>query len=411
MVIGIDLRALQTGHKFRGIGEVTKQTVTRILGYAAAQNENRPSFIFYEYDDPGNDPKDLLHIPSDIKYEVVSVGPMPEKDTTSSTVAKARRNLKMLYGQPINDSKKSDVFLQFDYAFGVPTNTRTVLVKHDIIPYIFWDKYFESAWVPFKNKAARTTLRTIFANHKYLQTLRRSIRNATSIIAVSGNTKKDIEKHFHVSPKKTKVAHLGVEAVPSKTNETAVSSAMPTKPYLLFIGAGDARRRVDDLVAAFNNLKASGRDIQLVLVGENFQKQEHIPNKNTRDAVLKSSYKNDILTLGYVDDATKHKLFQEAVAYVYPTKYEGFGIPVLEAMLHGCPVVTYSNSSIPEVGGEFALYAKDWSGIQARIEELLEMPEAEKNKITSGARRHAEAFTWDRTSQIIYDELVRQGML
>lgn len=407
MRIGIDLRALQTGHKYRGIGEVAKQTTQRIVDQAVADKARDDSFIFYEYDE--GDPKQLLHLPKALRYDVVKLGPMPEGSATISRQAKLRRNFNDLYGTPIKHSGKSDVFLQFDYAFGVPKDTRTVLIKHDLIPYIFWDKYFESAWVPFKNKAARTTLRTLFANHKFMRILRRSLRNAKVIIAVSDSTRNDIEKLFKVSPKKTKTVLLGVDIKPAKTDLTDAPHKLPTKPYLLFIGAGDARRRVDELIAAYNNLKADGHDIQLVLVGENFKAPDKIPNPIVRNAVQNSSYQDDILTFGYVDDAIKQTLFKDALAYVFPTRYEGFGIPVLEAMLLETTVITYKNSSIPEVGGNHALYAKNWQDIVAHTETLLnEKPTTRKRRLVA-AKKHAEAFTWDKTAAAIYTELTEGG--
>jgi glycosyltransferase involved in cell wall biosynthesis len=330
---------------------------------------------------------------------------MPEKNTTATKAGKLRRNFKDLYSHPIKDSERSDVFLQFDYAFGVPKNTKTVLIKHDLIPYIFWDKYFESAWIPFKNKAARSTLRTLFANHKFLRILRRSLKNAHIILSVSNSTKNDIERYFGVNPQKSKVALLGVDIKPAKTNDVREVGDLPTKPYLLFVGAGDARRRVDDLVAAFNNLKAEGNDIQLVLVGENFKAPTEIPNVTVRSAVLSSSYKNDIFTLGYIDDETKQKLFKEAVAFVYPTRYEGFGIPALESMLLECPVITYKNSSLPEVAGDHAFYANDWTDIKQQVEKLLSMSEKELETRKKAAKAHAEQFTWDKTARVIYDTL------
>lgn len=403
MKIGIDLRALQTGHKYRGIGEVAKQTTDRIVKLAY-NDERTVSFVFYEYDE--DDPKELLTLPVGLQYEVVKLGPMPENHTTATKLEKVRRNFSSLYGTPIQDAAKCDVFLQFDYAFGVPKNTRTVLIKHDLIPYIFWDKYFESAWVPFKNKALRTTLRTLFANHKFMHTLRRSLRNANVILAVSESTKNDVEKYFKINAKKVKVAHLGVAIKPAKTDVKTETDNMPTKPYLLFVGAGDARRRVEDAVAAYNNLKAEGADIQLVLVGENFQKPEHIPNPVVRNAVMSSSYKSDILTMGYVDDATKQSLFKNALAYVYPTRYEGFGIPVLEAMLLECPIISYHNSSIPEVGGEYVYYANTWADIKTQVETIMTLSPSENTKRKQAAKAHAEQFTWEKTAQVIYSELV-----
>lgn len=404
MKIGIDLRPLQNGHKYRGIGEVTKQVTNRIL-QIATQNKDI-SFIFYENDD--DDPKDLLDIPKKTTYKVIKLGRMPQNDTSVTKKKKIEKMLHEMYGNPIRSAAESDVFLQYDYAAGVPTNTPTVLIKHDIIPYLFWDKYFESAWEAFKNKAARTTLRTLFMNYKFMRILSRSLKNADVIVSVSENTKKDIEKHFGVNPKKTKVAHLGVDIKPSKTNVVTnnIKDKLPTKPYLLFVGAGDARRRVEDAVYAYNNLKAGGRDIQLVLVGENFKEPKLIPNPAVRNAVLKSSYKNDIITLGYVDDHTKQDLFKQAIAYVYPTKYEGFGIPVLEAMLLNCPIIVYKNSSIPEVGDTHAIYVNDWRGIKEQVDILLDEPDITRQKRINSARKFAEHFTWDKTAKIVYDELI-----
>ena len=401
MVIGIDIRALQTGHKFRGIGEVAKQVTNRILPLA---KDDKHKVIFYEYSD-GDDPKKLLNVPKGLDYEVVKLGKQPENDKEATTKQKLKRNFDALYGHPIKNSNSSDVFLQFDYAFGVPKNTKTILIKHDLIPYIFWDKFFESAWVPFKNKAARTTVRTLFANYRYKKILRRSLASAGLIIAVSDSTKNDVKRFFNISDKKLKVAHLGVDVKPSITSDTNKSVDMPTKPYLLFIGAGDERRRVDDLVSAYNNLKADGRDIQLVLVGENFKKPEHIPNKRTRDAILQSSYSKDILTLGYVDDEMKHKLFRGAIAFVYPTQYEGFGIPILEAFLLETSVITYRNSSIPEVGGEHAIYAKDWFDIIQKTIMLLDENDKSRQQRIKAAKKYAEQFTWDRTAEAIYREI------
>lgn len=403
MKIGIDLRPMQNGHKYRGIGEVAKQVTDRILRLAVRGGERNVSFVFYENDE--DDPKELLTIPKGLDYEVVKLGPMPENNSTATKKQKLTRHFRDMYGSPIKDSSKVDVFLQFDYAAGVPTNTKTVLVKHDLIPYIFWDKYFESAWVPFKNKALRSTLRTLFNNHKFMHLLRRSLRNAHVIMTVSDSTRHDLEKYFRVSSGKLKTARLGVDMKPAKTNETSSGVAMPTKPYLIFVGAGDARRRVDDLVAAYNNLKAKGHDIQLVLVGENFRKPEHIPNPLVRNEVLKSSYQKDLITVGYVDDETKQKLISSALAYVYPTKYEGFGIPILEAMLLECPVVVYKNSSTGEVGGHHAVYVKDWAGIVSAVEGLMSGDAGDKRSKLVAAKKYAEGFTWDKTANIIYDEL------
>ena len=405
MKLGIDLRALQTGHKYRGIGEVAKQLTNRIVEIAQRDNVE---FVFYEYED--DDPKLLLDLPKDLTYEVYKIGPMPEGNVVTTKSEKLKRHLAQLFGNPIPGSDIVDVYLQYDYAFGVPKNTKTIVTVHDFIPFVFWSSYFESAWVPFKNKALRTTLRTLFANYRSKRLAARGMRNARRLVAISENTKQDIIKFFGIKPKKIDVVHLGVDIKPVKTDSTTTGShALPTKPYLLFIGAGDARRRVDDLVAAYNNLKARGYDIQLVLVGENFQSKEAIPTLNVRNAVLHSSYGDDILTLGYVSDEEKQRLYSGALAYAYPTLYEGFGLPVLESMIFGSPIISYDNSSIKEIGGKFAKYANDWEGIVDATEELLAMSAKERKDWIDSAKKHAQKFTWDKTAQKLYDTIQKTG--
>ena len=402
MKIGIDLRALQTGHKFRGIGEVAKQITSRIITLGIEDNE----FIFYEYED-ADDPKTMLSLPNGIKFRVITQGRVIEK-TQRSRGQKLRAAFNQLYGTPVKGSGESDVFLQYDYAFGVPKDAKTILVMHDLIPLIFKTQYFESAWIPFRNRALRTTLRTMFANYRYMRLLRRGLANAHSVVCVSASTKKDVIKFFHVPEHKLQVVHLGVDVKPAKTADAVKPSQLPAKPYLLFVGAGDARRRIDDLVVVFNNLKADGNDIQLALVGENFASAEKIPNLMTRDAVLSSSYIKDILTLGYVDDSTKQALYKGAIAFVYPTLYEGFGIPVLEAMLLRCPIVTYRNSSIPEVGGTYAHYAYDWQGMKEITEMLLSQDAEQRGRELNASYAHAVAFTWDASAEKIFDIIIQR---
>ena len=406
MKIGVDLRVFQVGHQYRGIGEVAKQSLSRIFTYALADT-SKPTFVFYMYDDP-IDPKQFLDIPPELRYEEIRLGTRPSPDTVRSGQEKFATRWRAWFGGPIPHTNRSDVFLQFDYALGVPRHPRTVLVAHDLIPYIFWNEYFTSPWVHVRHKAARTTLRTVLNNNEFVRVMRRSHAHACRILCVSESTRKDLQHYLHVPKRKLRVVHLGVSIQASRTDDRATHKvSMPTKPFLLFAGGIDKRRRrVDDLIAAYNNLKAAGHDIQLVLVGENFQSPEAIPVETVRQAVLDSSYAKDILTLGYVDDKTKQDLFRRAIAFVFPTIYEGFGIPILESMLHECPVIAYRNSSIPEVGGDYALYANDWTEIQRRIVEVLDMSKTQRTAFVAAAKAHAETFTWDRTARAIYDELL-----
>ncbi len=403
MKLGIDIRPLQSGHRYRGIGEVTKQVTNHLLQIVADSSDD-VEFLFYVYEKSNYDPLELLDVPRHIKYRLINQGIEPELDK-GNRKATLLRHLREMYGSPIRGASESDVFLQFDYALGVPGGTKTYLVAYDLIPLVFWRKYFVSAWQYFRQKALRTTLRTAYVNHKYMRVLKRNFRKTDRVLAISEHTKHDLKKYLNISNSKVEVVPLGADVKQAKTSHTTKSPAIPNKPYLLFIGAADARRRIEDLVSAFNNLKAEGSDLQLVLAGENFQSPVMIPNEKARKAVMSSSYSEDILTLGYIDDKTKEQLYQNALAYVYPTTYEGFGLPVLEAMLRGCLVVSYKNSSIPEVGGDHVYYASNWEGIKKQVEIVQRMSLGDRKKHSEKAHKHAMQFTWDKTASDFYKYL------
>src|SRR5687768_4576874 len=126
MTIGVDLRVLQIGHQYRGIGEVAKRTLNRIFERAAADKKHDINFIFYAYDD--DDPTRLLSLPQQLQYQTISLGTFPKNAPGRSKAEKIGRILGVLYGNPISEAKHCDVFLQFDYALGVPTNAKTVLI-------------------------------------------------------------------------------------------------------------------------------------------------------------------------------------------------------------------------------------------------------------------------------------------
>lgn len=404
-IIAIDLRPLQTGHQFRGIGEVVKRTVQHIL----MNSDKSKHFVMLAYDNLEN-PMDDFDIPDTISFELRRVGPPPSNTPDNKT--KIVRILRRLFGNPVPWVNDCDILLQYDYELGVSTSTPTLLVKHDIIPYMFREQYFISPTVHVKNKAARTTLRTIYHNYTYSWVLKRSLRNAKHVVCVSNSTQNDLIKHLNVKEKKTSVVHLGIDSEAIINHLASSKERVPksiSKPYLLFIGAVDGQRRaVVDLIDAYNNLKADGHDLQLVLVGENFELEKGVLDDETKYSLIHSSYSYDIKTLGYVSDEVKFKLYKNALAFVFPTRYEGFGIPILEAMASKCPVITYSNSSIPEVAGESALITGDWMGIAEQVSAVINWSPSEKEQFVGRASEQVDNFDWQKTSKVLVDALTSQ---
>lgn len=121
-------------------------------------------------------------------------------------------------------------------------------------------------------------------------------------------------------------------------------------------------------------------------------------SKETIQLINTSKYKDDIILPGYIDEYEKQYLYNECKMFVYPSIYEGFGIPILEAMQNGAIVLTSYNSSIPEVGGDAALYInnpKDYMEIAEKIDKLLRLPEDDRKKYIEKGYERVKKFDWN----------------
>jgi glycosyltransferase involved in cell wall biosynthesis len=243
-------------------------------------------------------------------------------------------------------------------------------------------------------------------------------KRADLLIAISKHTKNDYVAYAGVSRDKVKVIHLGIDrSLPSLKNvefqeyyETGwgysrKSIDLTTKPFLLFLGGADPRRKLIHLVAAYNNLKAQGHDIRLVMVGDIMKGPSSIPIIDVQNYLSESSYLDDISFLGFVSDPQREWLYSHAKAMVYPSVYEGFGLPILEAMQHGTPVITYDNSSIREVAGSAAIYAYGANDIKDCVEKLL-LDKRMWEKYGKLGREQASKFDWQKTAKSIVNELI-----
>ncbi len=182
--------------------------------------------------------------------------------------------------------------------------------------------------------------------------IRKSCQWASSIISVSENTKKDLMKLYKVPEEKIEVVYEGYDAKRETHNakretqnlECTLHAPRSTK-YLLFLGRIEERKNVENIVKAFEILKEKYKiEHKLVLAGKPGFGFEKIQNK-----IQETRYNNQIISLGFVSEQEKWELLKKAEVFVFPTQYEGFGIPILEAQSVGCPVVASNNSSIPEV--------------------------------------------------------------
>ena len=224
-----------------------------------------------------------------------------------------------------------------------------------------------------------------------------SVQAADIVISVSYSTKKDIISLFGVPENKIHVVYPGVEErffYEDKKKLTHVLHKYKLCPdYLLFVGSISGRKNTERLVKAYAKSKLS-KELPLVLVGSISYQGE-----NTIKAIRDCGIEKNVKILGYVSDRDLPSIYAGAVGFLFPTIYEGFGIPILEAMAIGLPVLTSNTGAAPEISGDFAIKVDphDINSISEGIDSILDI----SPKIIRQARNHARSFKWKRSAQEI----------
>lgn len=275
--------------------------------------------------------------------------------------------------------------------------------------------------IPFVRPRGMETVVTIhdlafrkFPEHFPKKDLRRllfftdqAILKSDRIVAVSESTKRDILAYYpNILEEKVKVVYHGWGSEPRNVKHVATEEKGATRDlrytlhatrYILYIGAIQPRKNLERLIRAFELLKKDSRfgDVKLVLAGERAWLWENIVR-----AAQTSEQKDAIVLTGPVSFAERETLYQNASVFAFPSLYEGFGLPILEAFGHGVPVVCSNNSSLPEVGGDAALYCDPMHAedIADKIRTVLENGEARARCIANG-HKHLKRFSWERCAK------------
>jgi glycosyltransferase involved in cell wall biosynthesis len=219
-----------------------------------------------------------------------------------------------------------------------------------------------------------------------------AIRRADRLIAVSRYTADDLMRRAHVPAAKIDVVYHGVDPAFTPLEHPAE----PDSPYLLAVGGVSPRKNAHRLIEAFVRWRGRGERAQpyrLLITGNSldpeFTQAGHAPD--------------GVSLLGYVDKAELRRLYAGAAAFVYPAIYEGFGLPIVEAMACGAPVVTSRTGSAPEIAGGAAIIVDpfDPASIEAGIDRATQPQEAERLR-TLGHER-VRAFRWEQAAQATLD--------
>lgn len=272
--------------------------------------------------------------------------------------------------------------LLFVPAFSCPLfyGGKKVAVVHDLVGKIFAQNFSSSAKIYWS------------------QLLPYSFKKATHLIAISENTKKDLIKYLKISEEKISVIYLAANPIYQSVKDINKAAQILKKynihsPFILSVGTVEPRKNYDRLIQAFASAKR--KDELLVIVGRfGWRWQASI------DLVKRLRLEEKVLFLNYLPEKDLLYLYNTCLFFIFPSLYEGFGLPVLEAMNCGAPVVVSNTSSLPEVVEEAGLYIDpyDVGDIKEKIEMLLNS-ESLQAELKEKSLRQAKKFSWRKTAQ------------
>jgi len=211
---------------------------------------------------------------------------------------------------------------------------------------------------------------------------------AARIIAISNNTKRDLLKYYDIDSSKIDVIYLGNSMSPDVHDENI---SVPDK-FLLFVGSRSAYKNFYFFVIAIKPILIREKDVKIVCTGSAFTRDEEafFEHHGLRGRFI--SY--------FSDEKTLSQLYRQALLFIFPSQYEGFGIPVLEAFACGCPMALSNTGSLPEVGGDAALYfdPKSPDELRKAVEKILYCESVRRDLVEKGYRRLRE-FSWEKTME------------
>ncbi len=261
--------------------------------------------------------------------------------------------------------------------FNLPKSIKRITTIHDLTPILFpqWHTFLGSF------------LQKLF--------LPRILRQADMIISVSKATENDLYKVYPFTKGKVHTILLGKSEIFKPTKDISVLERYQiTKPYFLRVGTLEPRKNTLALLEAYDQFRSTGPAYQLVIVGKKGWKYESIVER-----IEQSPYKADIVQTSYVARDDLPALYSQAFALVFPSFYEGFGMPVLEAMACGTPCIVSNTSSLPEVGGDAVLYIdpQDPVTICQAMKSLVEDPQLYV-RLQQTVLQRAALFSWSSYS-------------
>jgi glycosyltransferase involved in cell wall biosynthesis len=240
------------------------------------------------------------------------------------------------------------------------------------------------------------------------ETIRPAIKKARMLVCISSSVQRELQEEFRVSDDRVTVVHHGVSPAfrPVAEARGVVKIKLGIdRPYLLFVGQMKLRKNIVRILEAFARVREMGHDVALVLAGRRGHTSEGM-----NEVIARQQLAPHLIELGHVEDALLPALYSAAEAFVFPSLHEGFGLPVLESMACGTPVLTSNTSALPEIAGDAALLVDPTSvdEIADGLSRLLTDTCLRSKLITAGKVRSSH-FTWESAAEQTmraYDRMV-----
>jgi glycosyltransferase involved in cell wall biosynthesis len=248
-----------------------------------------------------------------------------------------------------------------------------------------------------------------FKRSLHFQLTRRVLRGAARILAVSNFTKNEIEKLFGIHSDRVEVIHNAIDprflhGHATETDRRFLAERYQiTHPFLLYAGRISPHKNLVRIIEAFSALKAELEkeemypDLKLIIIGDELSKHPDL-----RRTVIRGGVQNDVRFLGFVPIDVLRIFYDAAKVFVFPSLYEGFGLPPLEAMAHGTPVLTSNASSLPEVVGHSAVMVNPENvfEIMRGLHRVL-LDQALREKLKQRGYEQVKRFSWDESARKI----------
>ena len=217
---------------------------------------------------------------------------------------------------------------------------------------------------------------------------------AAAIIAVSENTKRDLCRFYHVPEDKIHVVYHGAPSTLSSYGEKMIED-----PYFLYVGGRNAYKNWKQTIKDFFIFHKNRPEVKMIFTGGGFNREEQL-------FLEELNITNSVRAL-FVTESQMGNLYKNAIAFVFPSLYEGFGMPILEAFANECPVLLNNKSCFPEIGGNAALYFESnsdgCSNLPEIMEEIYSLKAEERRKLIEKGLFRLKHFSWKKSSEMLFD--------